>query len=128
MKSEPLERVAAVLTISHKLTQQSGKLLKQRQPAGWGNSAANLVRECLIDREADAPPIKTGTRISRIGAVARALDEQQPVFIADVAQEMQKHPALAPFAAESVGRPTYAFPVSTSQKQYGILIVFAKGG
>ena len=41
----------------------------------------------------------------------------------DMAQEMLKHPALAPFAAESVGRPTYAFPVSTSQKQYGILVV-----
>ena len=76
-----------------------------------------------FDREPDAPPIKTGTRISRIGAVARVLDEQQPVFMPDVAQEMLKHPALAPFAAESVGRPTYAFPISTSQKQYGILVV-----
>jgi formate hydrogenlyase transcriptional activator len=76
-----------------------------------------------FDREPDAPPIKTGTRISRIGAVARVLDEQQPVFMPDVAQEMLKHPALAPFAPESVGRPTYAFPISTSQKQYGILVV-----
>ena len=76
-----------------------------------------------FDREPDAPAIKTGTRISRIGAVARVLDEQQPVFMPDVAQEMLEHPALAPFAAESVGRPTYAFPVSTSQQQYGILVV-----
>ncbi len=76
-----------------------------------------------FDREPDAPQIDTGTKISRIGAMARVLDEQQPVFMPDVAQEMVKHPALAPFAAESVGRPTYAFPVSTSQKQYGVLVV-----
>ena len=76
-----------------------------------------------FDREPDAPAINTGTKISRIGAVARVLDEQHPVFMPDVAQEMVNHPALAPYAAESVGRPTYAFPVSTSQKQYGILVL-----
>ena len=76
-----------------------------------------------FDREPDAPPIKTGTKISRIGAVARVLEEQKPVFLPDVAEEMLKHPELAAFAAESVGRPTYALPVSTSQKQYGILVV-----
>ena len=51
-----------------------------------------------FDREPDAPPIKTGTKISRIGAVARVLDEQRPVFMPDVAQEMMKHPALAPYS------------------------------
>src|SRR6516164_10932898 len=76
-----------------------------------------------FDREADAPAIKVGTKISRIGAAARALEEQQPVFLADVSQEMLKHPELAPFAAESVGRGTYVFPVSTSQQRYGILVV-----
>ena len=39
-----------------------------------------------------------------------------------VSQEMLKHPELAPFAAESVGRSTYLFPVSTSQKRYGFLV------
>jgi hypothetical protein len=37
------------------------------------------------------------------------------------AQEMLNHPALAAFAPEVVGRSTYLFPVSTSQKRYGIL-------
>ena len=55
--------------------------------------------------------------------MAQALDEQKPVFLPDVAQEMLKHPELAPFAAESVGRSTYLFPVSTAQKRYGILAV-----
>jgi formate hydrogenlyase transcriptional activator len=76
-----------------------------------------------FDQEADAPPIKPGTKISRIGAAARALDEQKPVFLPDVSQEMLKHPDLAPFAAESVGRSTYVFPVSTSQERYGLLVV-----
>jgi formate hydrogenlyase transcriptional activator len=76
-----------------------------------------------FDREPDAPPIKTGTKILRIGAVARVLEEQKPVFLPDVAEEMLKHPELAAFAAESVGRSTYIFPVSTSQQRYGLLVV-----
>ena len=76
-----------------------------------------------FDRDADAPPIKVGTKLSRIGAVARVLDEQTPVFLPDVSQEMLKHPDLAPFADGVVGRSSYLFPVSTSRKQYGILAV-----
>ncbi len=76
-----------------------------------------------FDREADAPAIKTGTKILRVGAAAQVLEEQKPVFLPDVSQEMLKHPELAPFAAESVGRSTYVFPVSTSQQRYGILVV-----
>ena len=74
-----------------------------------------------FDRDADAPAIKIGTSVLRIGAVARVLDEQKPVFVPDLSQEMLKHPELAPFAPEVVGRSTYLFPVSTSQKRYGIL-------
>jgi formate hydrogenlyase transcriptional activator len=76
-----------------------------------------------FDREPDAPAIKIGTKISRVGKVARVLEDLEPVFLPDVSQEMLKHPELAPFAAESVGRGTYVFPVSTSQQRYGILVV-----
>jgi formate hydrogenlyase transcriptional activator len=76
-----------------------------------------------FDREADAPAIKIGTKISRIGEVARVLEDLEPVFLPDVSQEMFKHPDLALFAPESVGRPTYMFPVSTFQQRYGILVV-----
>jgi hypothetical protein len=55
--------------------------------------------------------------------VARVLEDLEPVFLPDVSQEMFKHPDLAPFAPESVGRPTYVFPVSTFQQRYGILVV-----
>ena len=81
-----------------------------------------------FDREADAPAIKTGTKISLVGAAAQVLEEQKPVFLPDVSQEMLKHPELAPFAAESVGRSTYVFPVSTSQQRYGILVVTKERG
>ena len=76
-----------------------------------------------FDREADAPAIKIGAKILRIGEVARVLEDLEPVFLADVSKEMSKHPELAPFAAESVGRPTYVFPVSTSKQRYGLLVV-----
>src|SRR5208282_5004737 len=81
-----------------------------------------------FDREADAPAIKTGTKISCIGAAAQVLEEQKPVFLPDVSQEMLKHPELAPFAPQSVGRSTYVFPVSTSQQRYGILAVTKERG
>jgi formate hydrogenlyase transcriptional activator len=74
-----------------------------------------------FDKEVDAPVIKIGTKISRTGAVAEVLEEQKPVFLPDVAQEMSKYPELAPFAPQAAGRSTYLFPVSTSQKRYGVL-------
>ncbi len=76
-----------------------------------------------FDREADAPAIKIGTKLLRVGEVARVLEGLEPVFLPDVSQEMFKHPELAPFAPESVGRPTYVFPVSTSLQRFGILVV-----
>jgi formate hydrogenlyase transcriptional activator len=74
-----------------------------------------------FDRDPDAPTFKIGTKVSRIGAAARVLEEQRPVFIPDAAQEMLKHPELAPFAAEVVGRASYLFPVSAAKKRYGFL-------
>ncbi len=85
------------------------------------NDEQDSLRVLAFDREADAPTIKIGTQIPRTGAVARVLEEQKPVFIPDVSQEMLQHPELAPFAAEAAGRPTYLFPVSTAQKRYGFL-------
>ncbi|MGC2768923.1 MAG: GAF domain-containing protein, partial [Candidatus Acidiferrum sp.] len=87
------------------------------------NDAQDSLRVLEFDRDPDAPTFKIGTKVSRIGAAARVLDEQKPVFLPDVSQEMLKHPELAPFAAETVGRTGYLFPVSTAQKRYGILSV-----
>src|SRR5271157_6129508 len=87
------------------------------------NDEQDSLRVLEFDRDPGAPAIKTGTKVSRIGAAAQVLEEQKPVFLPDVSQEMLKHPELAPFAAESVGRSTYVFPVSSSQQRYGILVV-----
>jgi formate hydrogenlyase transcriptional activator len=92
---------------------------------GSGGDTLHLLD---FDREADAPAIKIGTRISLIGAAARALQEREPVFLPDVSQEMLRHPELAPFAAESVGRATYVFPLFTAQQRYGILVVTKERG
>ena len=74
-----------------------------------------------FDREADAPAIKRGAKLLRVGVVAQVLDEQKPVFVPDLSQRMLEHPDMAPFAAEVAGRSTYLFPVSTAHKRYGIL-------
>ncbi|HVO60061.1 MAG TPA: sigma 54-interacting transcriptional regulator [Terriglobales bacterium] len=76
-----------------------------------------------FDRDADAPAIKIGTKALRIGVVAQVLEEQKPIFVPDISREMLRHPELAPFAAQSVGRGAYVFPVSTSHERYGVLVV-----
>jgi formate hydrogenlyase transcriptional activator len=83
----------------------------------------NSLRVFAFDREPDAPAIKAGTKLSRIGLVADVLDYEKPVFLPDVSQEMLKHPELAPFAAEAAERSTYLFPVFTVERHYGILAV-----
>src|SRR5271165_2175288 len=87
------------------------------------NDEQDSLRMLEVDRDPDAPAIKIGTKVSRIGAAARVLDEQKPVFVPDLSQAMLKHPELAQFAPEVVGRPAYLFPVSTAQKRYGLLSV-----
>jgi len=87
------------------------------------NDEQDSLRVLEFDRDPDAPAIKTGTKLLRISAPAQVLEEQKPVFIPDVSQELLKHPELAPFASESAGRSTYLFPVSTSKQRYGILAV-----
>ncbi len=76
-----------------------------------------------FDQALDAPLIHRGVKISRIGAPARVIDEQKPVFLPDLSQELLKFPELAHLALESVGRATYLFPVSTSQQRYGFFAV-----
>jgi formate hydrogenlyase transcriptional activator len=83
----------------------------------------NNLRLLDHDKELDAPGIQIGSRIPRSGPAAEVLELQKPVFLPDLSQEMLKIPDLASFAAASVGRSTYLFPVSTYQKKYGFLAV-----
>ena len=63
------------------------------------SSDGETLQMLEFDRESDAPEVKTGTKILRIGAVAQVLEKQKPVLVPDVSLEMSKHPELAPFAA-----------------------------
>ena len=92
------------------------------------DSSQDTLHLLEFDRAADAPAIRTGTKISRIGAAAESLDQQEPVFLPDVSQEMLKHPELAPYAAQSAGRSTYIFPLFTAQQKYGLLAVTKERG
>ena len=92
------------------------------------DSGRDTLHLLEFDRAVDAPAIRIGTKISRIGAAAQALDEKEPVFLPDVSEEMLKHPELAPFAAQSSGRSTYVFPLFTAQQQYGLLTVTKERG
>src|ERR1700686_784817 len=92
------------------------------------DSGRDTLHLLEFDRAVDAPAIRIGTKISRIGAAAQALDQKEPVFLPDVSEEMLKHPELAPFAAQSVGRSTYIFPVFTAQQKYGLLAVTKERG
>ncbi len=86
------------------------------------------LRLLEFDKEADAPVIQVGTEIPCDGALAEVIHEQKPVFLPDLAEEMSKHPALASYAPQSVGRSTYLFPVSTAHKRYGILALTKERG
>ncbi|HJY90845.1 MAG TPA: GAF domain-containing protein, partial [Candidatus Acidoferrum sp.] len=92
------------------------------------DSGRDTLHLLEFDRAGDAPGIRIGTKISRIGAAAQALDQKEPVFLPDVSEEMLKHPELAPFAAQSSGRSTYVFPLFTAQQQYGLLTVTKERG
>ena len=92
------------------------------------DSSQETLHLLEFDRAADAPEIRIGTKILRIGAAAQALDQKEPVFLPDVSEEMLKHSELAPFAAQSSGRSTYVFPLFTSQQQYGLLTVTRERG
>ncbi len=92
------------------------------------NGEGNKFYLFEFDQAPDAPLIKTGITIARSGAPATVLDEQRPVFIPDLSEELLRFPELAPFAPESVGRSTYLFPVSTSQQRYGFFAVTKERG
>jgi formate hydrogenlyase transcriptional activator len=92
------------------------------------DNGGDSLRVLAFDREDDAPPIAPGTKIALTGVLAQAFEEQSALFIPDLAPEMAKYPALAPFAAESAARSAYVFPISTGLQRYGLLVVTKERG
>src|SRR5215469_13278713 len=74
-----------------------------------------------FDRAADAPAIPAGIQVACVGSIAQVIEEQQPRYVPDVAQDNLSIPELASFAPVIGLRSSYWFPVSTSRKKYGIL-------
>ena len=60
------------------------------------------------------PGVEIGMEITYAGkAVGRALEEQVPVFVPDVNQELTKYPELASRMRDANVESAYIFPVST---------------
>ena len=74
-----------------------------------------------FDRAPDAPQIPAGTQVACVGPAAQVIEEQQPRYVPDVAQDLLTITELASFASTVGSRSSYWFPVSTSRKKYGIL-------
>lgn len=84
------------------------------------NETLHLI---AFDRSPDLPAIRLGTTLPGTGTLAdRVIQEQQPVYLADLAQEMVKIPELASLASEVGTKSGYVFPVSTSRRRFGALI------
>ncbi len=69
------------------------------------------------------PGIEIGSEVPYAGtAVARAIEEQTPVFVPDAKQEIAKIPKFASRINPAVVHSAYIFPVSTSRGKLGALI------
>lgn len=76
-----------------------------------------------LERGVDDLGIEVGTEIAFAGtAVARAIEEQVPIFIPDAKEEMRKIPQLAARMNVAAVHSSYVFPVSTSRKKLGALV------
>jgi len=82
---------------------------------------AQKLQLFAFDRAPDAPSIPRGIQIACAGAVAQVIEEQQPRFVLDVAQDLLNIPELASFAPVVGARSSYWFPVSTSREKFGII-------
>jgi formate hydrogenlyase transcriptional activator len=82
----------------------------------------NSVRVIAFDRGSEAYQVEIGTEVPHVGsAVGRALDEQKPIYIADLQAELSKIPQLASQARLSTPHSAYIFPISISGKKLGAL-------
>ena len=76
-----------------------------------------------FNRPPDVPVVPLGTELPNTGEVARVIEGQQAIYVADLPAEMLKYPALAPLASKVLAKSAYLFPLTTSRKQYGLLVL-----
>ena len=75
------------------------------------------------------PPIDIGRELSLKGsAVWQAIDQQKPVLGEDAQAEINRFPEVAALLKDEPIRSFYAFPVSTSRRRLGALVVATESG
>ena len=83
------------------------------------NQTLHLI---AFDRSPDLPGANLGTTVaSTISVVDRVINQQQMVYIADLARELSNIPEFASLASRIGSRNGYVFPVSTSRRRFGLL-------
>src|SRR5580704_11725958 len=90
----------------------------------------NSVRLIAFDRSQEAHRVDIGTEVPHVGcAVGRAIDEQEPIYIPDLQDELSRMPQLASQARLQTPHSAYIFPISISGKKLGALaFATAQGG
>ncbi len=89
-------------------------------------SRRRLVLRAL-ERGQHDPGIEIGEEIPYAGtALARAIEEQVPIFVPDTKLEISKTPELASRINHGQAHSSYIFPVSTARAKLGALIFSAK--
>jgi len=82
----------------------------------------NSVRLIAFDRSQEAHRVDIGTEVPHVGsAVGRAIDEQEPIYIPDLQDELSRMPQLASQARLQTPHSAYIFPISISGKKLGAL-------
>ena len=82
----------------------------------------NSVRLIAFDRSQEAHRVDIGTEVPHVGsAVGRAIDEQEPIYIPDLQDELSRIPQLASQAKLQTRHSAHIFPISISGKKLGAL-------
>jgi formate hydrogenlyase transcriptional activator len=80
------------------------------------------VRLIAFDRSPEADEVEIGTEVPYAGsAVGRAIDEQKPIYVPDLQEELSRIPQLASQARLATPHSAYIFPISISGKRLGAL-------
>ena len=88
-----------------------------------------MARLHALETDSQGSAIDPGAELSIKGTAAGlAIDEQRPVLVEDGQAELQKLPELTARLKGEPIRSLYAFPVSTSRRKLGVLVVAAKSG
>ena len=83
-----------------------------------------VTRLHFLKTGSEHPPVEIGTEFLLKGsAIWRAFDQQKPILVEDAQAEINRFPEVAARLKNEPIRSFYVFPVSTSRRRLGVLIV-----